>query len=90
MWKTSNEPQTESEGPEKKEIQLYFDMGSLVENLFSQLYGRFGHVSTKIDENTNSNYSFNCQYIGILSDQTLENSHSDILIRRILIFWEIE
>ena len=55
-----------------------------------QTYGRFGHLSTKIVENTNSNYSFNFQYIGILSDQTLENSHSDILIRRIFIFWEIE
>ena len=40
-------------------------------------YGRFGHLSTKIDENTNSNYSFNFQYVKILSDQTLENSHSD-------------
>ena len=53
-------------------------------------YGRFGHLSTKIDENTNSNYSFNFQYIEILSDQTLENSNPDILIWRILIFWEIE
>ena len=53
-------------------------------------YGRFGHLSTKIDEYTNSNYSFNFQYIEILSDQTLENSHSGILIRRILMFWEIE
>ena len=43
-------------------------------------YGRFGHLSTKIDENTNSNYSFNFQYIEILSYQTLENSHLDILI----------
>ena len=34
--------------------------------------------------------NFNSQYIEILSDQTLENSHSDILIIRILMFWEIE
>ena len=54
------------------------------------IYGRFGHLSTKIDENTNSNYSFNFQYIEILSYQTLDNSHSDLLIRQILVFWEIE
>ena len=53
-------------------------------------YGRFGHLSTKIDENTNSNYSFSFQYIEILSYQTLDNSHSDLLIRQILVFWEIE
>ena len=65
----------------------------LIRTLITQqrsFYGRFGHLSTKIDENTNSNNLFNFQYIEILSDQTLENSHSDILIRRILIFWEIE
>ena len=54
------------------------------------LYGRFGHLSPIFDENTNSNYSFNFQYIEILYGQILENSHSDISIRRILIFWEIE
>ena len=39
---------------------------------------------------TNSNYSFNFQYIEILSDQTLENSHSDILTRQILHFSKID
>ena len=67
------------------------DINSVGRGTIAQFeYGRFGHLSTKIDENTNSNYSFNFQYIEILSYQTLENSHSDLLIRQILVFWEIE
>ena len=54
------------------------------------IYGRFGHLSSKIDEITNSNYTFNFQYFDILSYQSLQNSHSDILVRQIVIFLEIE
>ena len=53
--KASNEPQTESEAPELAEIQLYSDMGFLVENMFP----RYNPLTTRPIDDQGRHYFSN-------------------------------